>query len=189
MKIKIIVAALILSQPLIAQIPTSFGFALSKTFGDDVSLVKAETYFIKEILNSPAEEVQFEFERIASSSSGDLTSFYYICKEKNKEGIILAFYGDYWNKAGDIYKGFLFKSFTKNEAIDFFNKITKALEVRKGFLSSDNDNKVYIQYDDIFIILSKEPETKIKIFWNGIDADLDRWAFSRINRWLGKDLE
>jgi hypothetical protein len=189
MKIKIIIAALILSQPLIAQIPTSFGFKLSKTSGDDISLDKAKSYFIKEILNSPKEVIQFEFDRIASSTSGDLTSFIYKCTGKNKEGLILAFYGDYWNDAGDIYKGYIFKDLPKDKAIEFLSKVAETIENQKVFLSKTSNSNVNIEYDDMTIVISKDMETKIQILWNGFDPDWENWAFTRTKRRTENDLK
>lgn len=189
MKIKLIIAALILSQPLIAQIPTSFGFTLSKVSGDEISLVKTKTYFIKEILNSPKEVIQFEFDRIASSNSGDLTSFIYKCHGKNKEGLILAFYGDYWNDAGDIYKGYIFKDLPKEKAIEFLSKVAETVEEQGNFLSKTSNGNVYIEYDDMKVVISKNMETKIQILWNGFDPDWENWAFTRTKRRIEKDLK
>jgi len=189
MKIKIIIAAIILSQPLIAQIPTSFGFTLSKASGDDISLVKSKTYFIKEILNSPKEVIQFEFDRIASSTSGDLTSFIYKCPGKNKEGLILAFYGDYWNDAGDIYKGYIFKDLPKEKAIEFLSKVAKTVEEQRDFLSKTSNSNVHIEYDDMTIVISKNMETKIQILWSGFDPDWESWAFTRTKKIFEKELK
>jgi hypothetical protein len=189
MKIKIIIAALILSQTLTAQIPASFGFTLSKASGDDISLVKAKTYFIKEILNSPKEVIQFEFDLIASSTSGDLTSFIYKCPGKNKEGLILAFYGDYWNDAGDIYKGYIFKDLPKEKAIEFLSKVAETVEERRDFLSKTSNSNVYIEYDDMAIVISKNMETKIQILWSGSDTDWENWAFTRTKRRIEADFK
>ena len=189
MKIKLIIGALILCQPLIAQIPTSFGFTLSKASGDDISIVKAKTYFIKEILNSPKQVIQFEFDRIASSTSGVLTSFIYKCPEKNKKGLILAFYGDYWNDAGDIYKGYIFKDLPKEKAIEFLSKVAETVEKQRDFLSKTSNSNVYIEYDDMTIVISKNMETKIQILWNGFDPDWESWAFTRTKRRIENDFK
>jgi len=182
MKIKLIIVALIFTQTAIAQIPTSLGFALSNEFSEHNSVVKAQGFLLKEILKSPDDIVQFELDRIASSISGDLTSLIYRCEEKKIVGLILAFYGDYWNDAGDIYKGFVFKNFPREEALDFLSKISRTMEGQKDFLSKNDDNNVSFQYDDLTVVISKEMEFKIRLFWNGFDADWDHWAFSRTKR-------
>lgn len=184
MKIKLLIVALILSQSTIAQIPTSLGFALSDEFSVKNSVVKAQGFLLKEILKSPEDIVQFELERIASSMSGDLTSLIYRCEGKQIEGIILAFYGDYWNDAGDIYKGFVFKNISKNEALEFLSKISRTIEEQKDFLSKDINNNVSFQYQDLSVVISKDIEMKIRISWNGFDADWDNYAYNRTKRRL-----
>ncbi len=119
MKIKLIIVVLIFTQVAVAQIPTNNGFALCSAFSEKNSVVKAQGFLLKEILKSPEDIVQFELERIASSMSGDLTSLIYRCEGKQIEGMILAFYGDYWNEKGDIYKGFVLKIYPKIKHLNF----------------------------------------------------------------------
>lgn len=188
MKIKLVIFALIFTQVAVAQIPTSNGFALCGAFSEKNSVVKAQGFLLKEVLKSPQDIVQFELERIASSMSGDLTSFIYRCEGKKIEGIILAFYGDYWNDAGDIYKGFVFKNLPKNEALEFLSKISMTIEEQKVFLSKDNDNNISFQYQDISVVISKDMETKIRISWNRFDADWDNYAYNRTKRRLENNL-
>jgi len=185
MKIKLLLLfALIFTQAAVAQIPTSLGFTLSDEFSESNSVVKAQGFLLKEILKSPEDVVQFKLDRIASSISGDLTSLIYRCEGEKVEGLILAFYGDYWNDAGDIYKGFVFKNLPKDKAIELLNKISSTIEEQKDFLSKDNDNNAFFKYDDISVVISKDMETKIRIFWNGFDADWDNWAFTRTKKTL-----
>jgi hypothetical protein len=188
MKIKLIIIALIFCQSAIAQIPTNMGFSLCGEFSDKNLAVKAEGFLLKEILKSPEDIVQFKLERIASSMSGDLTSLIYRCEKKQIEGMILAFYGDYWNDTGDIYKGFIFKNLPKNEALEFLSKISSTIEEQKDFLSKDNYNNVSFQYEDISVVISKDMEMKIRIFLNGFDADWDNYAFARTKRRIENNL-
>jgi hypothetical protein len=189
MKFKLLVVSLLFTTVAVSQVPTGLGFTLSDEFSESNSVVKAEGFLLKEILKSTEDVVRFKLERIASSMSGDLTSLIYKCEEKETDGLILAFYGDYWNDAGDIYKGFVFKNFPKNEALEFLSKISKTMEEQKEFLSKDNDNSVSFQYDDLTVVISKEKEFKIRLFWNGFDADWDHWAFSRTKRITEQDLK
>jgi len=189
MKLKLIIVALILTNATIAQIPTSMGFALSDEFSESISIVKAQGFLLKEILKSQENVVQFELDRIASSMSGDMTTLFYRCDEKKAEGLILAFYGDYWNDAGDIYKGFVFKNLPAKEALEFLAKITRTIEEQKDFLSKNSDNNAYFQYDDITIVISKDMEVKIRIFWNGFDDDWDKYSFTRTKRVLENSLK
>ena len=182
MKFRLLVVSLLFTTVAVSQVPTSLGFTLSDEFSESNSVVKAQGFLLKEILKSNGDVVEFKLDRIASSMTGDLTSLIYKCEMKETNGLILAFYGDYWNDAGDIYKGFVFKNFPKNEAIEFLSKISRTMEEQKEFLSKDNDNSVSFQYDDLTVVISKEMEFKIRLFWNGFDADWDHWAFSRTKR-------
>jgi len=184
MKIKLIIGSFIFTQIAIAQIPTSLGFSLCGQFSEKNAEVKAQGFLLKEILKSPGDIVPFELERIASSMSGDLTSLFYRCEEKHLEGMILAFYGDYWNDLGQIYQGFVFKNLPKNEALEFLSKISKTIEEQKDFLSKDNDNNAFFQYEDISVVISKDMETKIRIFWNGFYAEWENWTFTRTKKTL-----
>ena len=184
MKLKLIIVALILTNATIAQIPTSMGVALSDEFSESLSIVKAQGFLLKEILKSQENVVQFELDRIASSMSGDMTTLFYRCDEKKAEGLILAFYGDYWNDLGQIYQGFVFKNLPKNEALEFLSKISKTIEEQKDFLSKDNDNNAFFQYEDISVVISKDMETKIRIFWNGFYAEWENWTFTRTKKTL-----
>jgi hypothetical protein len=189
MKNTLLIIAFIFTQTAVSQIPTSLGFALSDEFSEHNSIVKTQGFLLNEILKSPDNVVQFELDRIASSMSGDLTSFFYRCVGKQTEGLILSFFGDYWNDSGDIYKGFVFKNLPGNEALEFISQISRTMEEQKEFLSKDNDNSVSLQYDDLTVVISKDIEFKIRLFWIGFDADWDHWAYSRTKRTVEEDLQ
>lgn len=189
MRLKLLLTALIITNTAFAQIPTKLGFALSDEFSERISIVKAQEFLLKEVLKSKEEVVQFELDLIASSMTGDMTALFYRCNAKKEEGLILAFYGDYWNDAGDIYKGYVFKNLPAKEAIDFLDMITRTIEDQNDFLSKNNDNNSSFQYDDLIIVLSKDLDSKIKIYWNGFDADWDNYSFNRTRRVLKNSLK
>jgi hypothetical protein len=189
MKIKIAIVTLILSQSVIAQIPTNSGFALSKEYSQSISIDKAKDFAIKEIFNSPEDVGLFEFDLLDDFTNGELTTLFFSCKEKNKEGIILGFYGDYWNDAGDIYRGFVFKNIPKEKATELLNKISKTIEEQQEYLSKNTDNNVYFQCDDISVVIYKSLGIKIRISWNSFDAVWEHLAFTRIKNSFEKDLK
>jgi hypothetical protein len=189
MKFKLLVVSLLFTTVAVSQVPTTLGFTLSDEFSESNSVVKAQGFLLKEILKSNGDVVEFKLDRIASSMTGDLTLLIYKCEMKETNGLILAFYGDYWNDAGDIYKGFVFKNLPGKEALEFLSKISGIMEEQKKFLSKNDDNNVSFQYDDLTVVISKEMEFKIRLFWNGFDADWDHWAFSRTKRIAEEDLK
>jgi hypothetical protein len=186
MKLKSIIIALILSQSIFAQVPTNLGFVFSKVSGDDISIVKAKTFFINEILNSPKELIKYEFDLLAATSARELTSFYYNCKEKNKEGLILAFYGDYWTNEGDDFKGYVFKNLSIDQAIQFLSKIKSTMEEQHEYIHKSTLSNVSFLYDDISVLLYKNVETKVQVSWKGFDAEWDKFAFNRTLNRFGK---
>jgi hypothetical protein len=188
MKIKLIILALIISQSVSAQVPTNYGFTLSKEYSQSISIDKAKDFAIKEIFNSPENVGQFEFDLLDDFTNGELTTLFYRFKEKNKEGIILGFYGDYWNDAGDIYRGFVFKILPKEKATELLNKISKTIEEQQEYLSKNTDNNVYFQYDDITVMIYKSLGIKIRISWIGFDAEWEHTGFTRIKNSFEKDL-
>src|SRR5690606_22094262 len=99
--------------------PQIAGYWYAKEFSKDISLYKAKAYLFSEVLGSTPETTQFEVIPLAAASSGELTTLLYKCESKEKEGLVLGFYGDYWNEAGIGYQGFAFKNFDKDAAAEF----------------------------------------------------------------------
>jgi hypothetical protein len=185
MKIKLILASLLICQSSIGQIP---GFFSSKEYSKDISLYKAKAYLMDQILGAPEGTVIFEIDPLAASSSGQLTSLYYNCKKINKEGLILGFYGNYWNEAGVIYQGYGFLNLPTIKAYELLNKISKTIEENVGYLMFGNNN-AYFKYDDMTILLYNDAQTKIRIFWKDFDAEWELTAFNRTLKRFDKNVK
>ena len=108
----------------------------AKEFSKEISLFKSKEFLFKNVLGSTEQIVPFEVTPLAAASSGELTTLLYKCEAKQKEGLILGFYGDYWNEAGVLYQGYSFKNLEKEKAIEFLNKIVTSIEENKKFLLS-----------------------------------------------------
>ena len=184
MKLNLIVLTILISHITLAQVPTKFGFTLSDKYSEEIVVAKAQMYLMNEVFDSSDDASQFKLDRVASSISGDLTSLFY--KYKGKKGLLLAFYGECWNDAGDIYTGFIFKNFLEEEAVNFLNKIESALTNQRDFLAEDVNNNVAFRFGDLSVIVSRTIEFNIRIFWNGMDADWEKWAFERTKRVLNR---
>lgn len=180
MKQKLIIVIILISQISIAQIPTRLGFTLSDKYSEDIAFTKTQEFLLKEILDPSEGIAQFELDRVSSTISGDMTLFNY--SHMGKKGLLLAFYGDYWNDAGDIYSGFVFKNLQENKAFDFLNKIERTLTEQKDFLAKDMNNQVAFQFEDLSVIISRGIEFNIKIFWNGFTAEWENLVFKRAKR-------
>lgn len=105
----------------------------AKEFSKEISLFKSKEFLFKNVLGSTNQVVPFEVIPLAASSSGELTTLLYKCDAKQKEGLVLGFYGDYWNEAGVLYQGYSFKNLEKEKAMEFLNKIVTSIEENKKF--------------------------------------------------------
>lgn len=86
---------------------------VAKEFSKDIALYNSKNFLFKNVLGVSPEVVKFEIIPLAAASSGELTTLLYKCESKQKEGLVLGFYGNYWNEAGVLYQGFAFKNFEK----------------------------------------------------------------------------
>lgn len=176
MKAKLLVVSLIFCNSLIGQVATGDGFTYSKEFSKEILFSKAKAFVLKDVLGSSEGAVQFEIEPLATTTSKEVSSIVYKSDAKNKEGIILGFYGDYWNSAGVLTQGFAFKNLPKVKAVGLLSVISRTIEEQKEYLTKNSDNNnVYFQYDDITVLIYNSTEIKIRIIWKSFDAE---WAIS-----------
>ncbi|MBS7230770.1 hypothetical protein KHA90_07020 [Flavobacterium psychroterrae] len=164
---------------------------VAKEYSKDVALYNSKNFLFKDVLGSTTEIVQFEIIPLAAASSGELTTLLYKCESKQKEGLVLGFYGNYWNDAGVLYQGYAFKNFEKNEAIEFLNKIQTAIEDNKKFINDQADNNnIFFKYDDIDVLIySSSQNYTIRLFWKGFDSSWEKTAFDRSKRRFEKKIK
>ncbi len=165
-----------------AQIP---GFWESKEFSKDVSLFKAKTFLIQDVLKTSGNSLRFEAIPLAAASSGELTTLIYKCDSQNADGLILGFYGNYWDStSGVIYQGYGFKNLPKEKAYNFLNKIESEIEKNKKFLKDNNDkNNIVFEFDDIKVMIwTTSGSYLIRVFYNGFDSTWEKTSFERSKR-------
>ena len=163
----------------------------AKEFSKEISLFKSKEFLFKNVLGSTEQIVPFEVTPLAAASSGELTTLLYKCEAKQKEGLILGFYGDYWNEAGVLYQGYSFKNLEKEKAIEFLNKIVTSIEENKKFLNENGDNNnIYFKYDDMDVLIwTNMGSYSIRIFWQGFDSTWEKTAFERSKRRFEKKIK
>lgn len=163
----------------------------AKEFSKEISLFKSKEFLFKNILGSTEQIVPFEVIPLAAASSGELTTLLYKCEAKQKEGLILGFYGDYWNEAGVLYQGYSFKNLEKEKAVEFLNKIVISIEENKKFLNENGDNNnIYFKYDDMDVLIwTNMGSYTIRIFWQGFDSTWEKTAFERSKRRFEKKIK
>ena len=193
MKIKLSVVLLIVINNLIySQVKVnSNNIWTAKEFSKEISLFKSKEFLFKNVLGSTNEVVPFEVIPLAAASSGELTTLLYKCDAKQKEGLILGFYGDYWNDAGVLYQGYSFKNLEKEKAMEFLNKIVTSIEENKKFLNESGDNNnIFFKYDDMDVLIWTNAGTyPIRIFWQGFDSTWEKTAFERSKRRFEKKIK
>lgn len=163
----------------------------AKEFSKEISLFKSKEFLFKNVLGSTNQVVPFEVIPLAAASSGELTTLLYKCDSKQKEGLILGFYGDYWNEAGVLYQGYSFKNLEKEKAMEFLNKIVTSIEENKKFLNESGDNNnIFFKYDDMDVLIWTNAGTySIRIFWQGFDSTWEKTAFERSKRRFEKKIK
>jgi len=163
----------------------------AKEFSKEISLFKSKEFLFKNVLGSTNQVVPFEVIPLAAASSGELTTLLYKCEAKQKEGLILGFYGDYWNEAGVLYQGYSFKNLEKERAMEFLNKIVTSIEENKKFLNDNGDNNnIFFKYDDMDVLIWTNAGTySIRIFWQGFDSTWEKTAFERSKRRFEKKIK
>lgn len=190
MKIKLLLVFVFIAQSILAQIPLHQSFILSQEFSKEISLYKAKSFLIQEVLMTSDDIVHFEIDPLAASTSGELTSLVYSCKEKGQEGLILGFYGDFWNDNGTVYKGFAFKNLQKENALVLLRKLSEVLANENSYLSGDMDNNnVYIQFDDLYVLIYRNFEPRIRVFWKDFDSEWSIAAFNRTKKRFEKNFK
>ncbi len=166
----------------IQQAPNDFWVA--KEFSKDISLYKAKTFLVTNVLNTSEKVTEFEAIPLAAASSGELTTLLYRCESQNKEGLILGFYGDYWNESGVVYQGYRFKNLPSESAITFLNKIEDKIEEHKKFLRDNNDNNnIVFEYDDMRVVIwTTLGSYYLRVYWNGFDSTWEENSYEKSKR-------
>lgn len=184
--------SLLLHNLLFSQIRTTSNNAfVAKEFNKEVALFNSKKFLFSNVLETKETLDKFEVIPLASANSGELTTLLYKSETKQKEGMILGFFGNYWNESGVLYQGYSFKNFDKEHSIEFLNKIENAIEKNIKFLKEDNDNNnIVFMYDDIYVLIWTSSGTyTIRIFWNGFDSTWEKTAYERSKRRFEKQIK
>lgn len=186
MKFSLIIGLLIIiSFVSVAQVPVSSGGIGAKEYSKEIALYRAKEFVMKEVLGISGEVIGFQIDPLAAASSGELTSLVYRCQDKNKDGLVFGFYGDYWNKTGVLYKGFAFKDIPKDRALILLDTLQKTMDDYSKFLSQDHDyNNLYFEAEGMTFLIFNSGGLKIRVFWNDFDSEWDIVAFRRTKRRL-----
>lgn len=176
---------------LFSQIKANGNIWAAKEYSKEISLFNSKSFLFKDVLGVSENILEFEVIPLAATSSGELTTLLYKCDSKQKEGLILGFYGNYWNEAGVLYQGYAYKNLNKDKAIEFLDLIYSSIENHAKFLKESNDNNnIVFKYDDMDILIHTTSDGyNIRIFWNGFDASWEKTAFIRSKKRFEKKIK
>ncbi|WP_372938597.1 hypothetical protein [Seonamhaeicola sp.] len=192
MKTKLyLILALLIAFNVSAQVSTYDAGLDGKFYSKIISEYRAKKYLMEEVIGDIENTVEFNSDALAASTAGELTTLYYKCEKKNLEGLLLGFYGDYWNKEGVVYQGFAFKNLPREEAIEFLSKIEEVLAENKSFLFGDiGNNTIVFKYDDMKIMAwSNYQSFNMRIFWGNFDSEWETTSFNRSKKRFLKKLD
>lgn len=148
--VKLAFIFIILTNTLVySQIKKSNNVFVSDGWSSNDALFDAKKYLLNNVLEANSEVVQFEIISLAAATSEELTTLLYKCESKQKEGLVLGFYGNYSTDAGIQYQGYGFKNIEKNQVVEFLHKIKSAIDDNSKFLFKNSDEfNIYFKYDD-----------------------------------------
>lgn len=154
---------------------------VAKEFSKDIAMYNSKYFLFKDVLVTTEKIDRFEVTPLAAANSGELTTLLYKSDTKGMEGLILGFYGNYWNEAGVLYQGYSFKNLEKEKATQFLNKIESSIEENSKFLKDDNDNNnISFRFDDMDVLIwTGSGGYTIRVFWNGFDSTWEKTAYER----------
>lgn len=168
---------------------TQYNLFQAKEWSKDISLFRSKAFLFNDVLGASVEVRRFSVIPLAAAKSGELTTLIYKSEDLGKEGLVLGFFGNYRNKSGATYQGYGFKNLNKEQAIAFLNKIEKAMGDHKKFLKSDNDNNnIYFEFEDLKVLVYRDGDYILRVFWNGFDSTWENTAFQRSKRRFLKNI-
>jgi hypothetical protein len=163
---------------------TDYNLFQAKEFSKEIALYNSKKFLFKNVLGSSPEIIQFEVIPLAAASSGELTTLLYKSEGENKEGLILGFYGNYYNDNGVSFQGYAFKNLNRDQATAFLAKIEKAIIDNKSFLRDNNDNNnISFQFEDMEVLIwTSMGSYTIRVFWQQFDSTWEETAYERSKR-------
>jgi hypothetical protein len=166
-------------------------FLIAKEFSKEIALYNSKSFLFTQVIGITNDITKFEIIPLAAANSGELTTLLYKCGEKQIEGLLLGFYGNYWNESGVVYQGFAFKNFNKEKSMEFLKKIDESLDNYEDYLKEDaGNNSIWFKYDDIDVLIDcPNLIYNIRLFWNGFDSSWGKTAFDRSKRRFEKRIK
>ncbi|MEO8590828.1 MAG: hypothetical protein ABI432_15740 [Flavobacteriales bacterium] len=159
----------------------------------EFALFKAKQFLIENLFTVDGNAIEFVVDPLHASTTGELTTLVYECKEQKLSGLLLAFYGTYWNEAGVTFTGYGFKNLKAEQAAALLKKISEEATKHEAFLRADGDNNnISFTFDDIKIVLWYGPAQstyRLRLFWNEFDSSWYQAACDKTTKRLAKAID
>lgn len=152
------------------------------TYSKEISVQKGKKYLLEQVLKPEERTKKLEVYGLSAASSGDLTTLIYNATEdEDNQGLLLVFYGNYWNESGVQFQGYDFLNFDTEKAIDFLSTIRANTELNKDYLRKGSDSNIYFKYDDLTILATGNSVTlfDLRILWKDFDLKWEAGSFNR----------
>ena len=160
------------------------------------SVFKGNEFLIKNVFKSNGgKTLKFQTLGLAAANTGEITTVLYKTEDGDSEGLLLCFYGDYWNDSGVLFTGYGFKNLDKEKAFEFLNLIEKNIGDNKEYLNEGgtnaySGNSIYFKYDDINIIIGYSyGNLNIRMFWQTFDSSWNEGAFQKSKKRFEKKIK
>lgn len=154
---------------------------------DKVKSLYLAKFFIVNHLGDDPDGAFFIVDPLAAAKSTELTSIYYesLKEDKKESGLVLGFFDDFWSEESGVgYKGYSFKLLKAQDAFKFLNKIDVLINDPLIYLGEVDTNNFYFTFQDITVVIYRKNQLsgRIRLFWNGFDAEWENTAFKRTMR-------
>jgi len=158
-------------------------YLLKSPFNKDYTLSKAKTFITNSLINDSITIAEVVLDPYISLKPDDISSICYSLKGKGWDdvGLLLGFYGEFWDDFEGSFKGYGFKLLKRNQATNFLKKIIDVKTSYENYLNKITySNNVVFFYDDLKTIMFKEGNIfKVQIIWNGVSAI---WSMEEVER-------
>lgn len=104
---------------------------------------------------------------------------------REMEGLLLGFFGNFWNTNGVQTIGYGFKHLSKEKAKELFDLIAYNIDENRDYLKTKNDEyNIAFRFEDMDVLIwTTYPHAfKIRLFWNNFDSTWEATAYFKTKK-------
>lgn len=140
------------------------------------ALYNAKAFVAFELIEDATDSLsRFSITPLEESKSAEITTLHVKCEGRGIEGLLLGFNGERKGMDGRMHKEADFYFLSKAKAEMLLNKIEEVFEKEGRYLGDEKDNNnVFIEFEELSLIIYRSDDKSIRIFWKGFDA---QWEY------------